>query len=78
MTPIEYNPFDPAVRRDPYPVYARLRAEAPVLRNDVLGITAVSRYHDVLTILKSPATFSSRGSATTRVVASSAALTTSM
>ena len=60
MTPIEYNPFDPAVRRDPYPVYARLRAEAPVLRNDVLGITSVSRYHDVLTILKSPATFSSR------------------
>ena len=60
MTPIEYNPFDPAVRRDPYPVYARLRAEAPVFRNDALGISFVSRYHDVFTILKSPAAFSSR------------------
>jgi cytochrome P450 len=47
---------------DPYPLYARLRAEAPVTRNDTLGMWVVSRHADVVTVSRDPATFcSSKG-----------------
>lgn len=55
---MDFNPFDPAVVRDPYPHYARLRREAPLCRTS-LGFAAVSRYADVLEILRDPETFSS-------------------
>ncbi len=42
-----YNPFDPALRADPYPVYRRLREEEPVYRSP-LGFWALSRYTDVV------------------------------
>lgn len=60
MSEIRYNPFDPVVRENPHPTYARLRAEAPVFRVESLGLSAISRYEDVLTILKDPGAFSSR------------------
>jgi cytochrome P450 len=60
MPELEYNPFDPAVRANPYPTYARLRAEAPIHRNPALGLAAVSRYEDVMAVLKNPSAFSSR------------------
>ena len=60
MSEIPFNPFDPAMRANPYPTYARLRAEAPVYRSPSLGLTVLSRYDDVLCALKDPATFSSR------------------
>jgi len=60
MPELDYNPFDPAVRANPYPIYARLRGEAPIYRNPALGLAVVSRYEDVLAVLKSPSTFSSR------------------
>jgi cytochrome P450 len=44
---VQYNPYDPAVHADPYPVYARLRDEAPVYRNDDLDFWALSRHADV-------------------------------
>ena len=43
----------PAFIADPYPVYARLRAEAPVIHQGHRWL--VSRYADVATILQSPA-----------------------
>ncbi|MCZ6784630.1 MAG: cytochrome P450 [Proteobacteria bacterium] len=55
---MEYNPFDPAVVRNPYPTYAVLRREAPVYRT-ALDFAAVSRYADVLHVLRSPELFSS-------------------
>lgn len=44
----------PQFKADPYPLYARLRAEAPVYRTRFLGRAAwlVTRYEDVLTVLK--------------------------
>jgi cytochrome P450 len=45
--PIELDPTDPAFVADPYPTYARLRSEAPVLRHEPRGLTFVSRFHDV-------------------------------
>ncbi len=55
---MEYSPLDPEVTRNPYPAYAVLRREAPVYRTP-LGFLAVSRYADVLAILRDPARFTS-------------------
>ena len=52
--------LDPAVYAgDPYPLYARLRAEAPVARNDTLGLWMVSRHEEVVAVSRDPATFCS-------------------
>ena len=44
---LNFSPYDYAIHEDPYPVYARLRDEAPVYRNDELDFWAISRYEDV-------------------------------
>ncbi|MEZ5141680.1 MAG: cytochrome P450 [Acidimicrobiales bacterium] len=47
---------------DPYPLFARLRREAPVAWNDDVGFWAITKHADVLSISKDPATFcSSKG-----------------
>jgi cytochrome P450 len=47
---------------DPFPLYARLRAEAPVARNQSLGFWVVSRHADVIAVSRDPDTFcSSKG-----------------
>jgi len=55
--------LDPAVYAgNPYPLYARLRADAPVARNDTLGLWFVARHADVVTVSRDPATYcSSKG-----------------
>ena len=47
--------FDPAFKADPYPTYARLRSSAPVYRAalpDGRGVWLITRYEDVLAVLK--------------------------
>ncbi len=44
---------------DPFPLFSRLRAEAPVARNDTLGLWIVSRHADVVTVSRDPETFCS-------------------
>lgn len=51
-TSMLFNPFDAAFRADPYPFYARLRAEDPVHRS-VMGFTVLTRYDDVARTLRS-------------------------
>ncbi len=51
--PIAFNPLDPDFPKDPYSVYARLRAEAPVLESQ-FGAIVFSRYADVVAILRDP------------------------
>jgi cytochrome P450 len=46
--PLAYSPYDYAIHEDPYPTYARLRAEAPVFYNEELDFFALSRHADVL------------------------------
>ena len=46
--PVVYSPYAYEIHEDPYPVYARMRAEAPVYRNDELDFWALSRHEDVL------------------------------
>ncbi|WP_119732047.1 cytochrome P450 [Thermomonospora amylolytica] len=57
---VDYSPFDFAVHEDPYPVYARLREEAPVHRNETDDFWALSRHADVAAALQDSARFSSR------------------
>lgn len=44
---------------DPYPTFARLRAEAPVYRCEAGGFWALSKHEDVLAVSKDPLTFCS-------------------
>lgn len=55
---LSFSPYDYEFHNDPYPLYARLRAEAPVYRNDELDFWALSRYDDVATGFRDFAAFS--------------------
>lgn len=44
---VYYDPYDVGINRDPYPVYRRLREEAPLYHNDQHDFYAVSRFDDV-------------------------------
>ena len=57
-TPVVYSPYDYAVHEDPYPIYRRLRTEAPVYRNDELGFWALSRHADVQAAFRDIDTYS--------------------
>jgi cytochrome P450 len=57
-TPVTYSPYDYGIHEDPYPVYARLRAEAPVYRNDEFDFWALSRHEDLLAAFRNVDTFS--------------------
>ena len=53
--------FDPlAAHQDPYPVYRRLREEAPIHYNPERRVFSVTRFDDVMHVLKNPEIFSSR------------------
>jgi cytochrome P450 len=56
---VEYNPFSRAVADNPFPVYRRLRDEAPVYHNEELGFYALSRFDDVMSAHLDPVTLSS-------------------
>jgi cytochrome P450 len=47
MTDVYYDPYDVEIDADPYPVFRRLRDEAPLYYNDQYDFYAVSRYEDV-------------------------------
>jgi cytochrome P450 len=62
MTNIEaynYLGLDEATIRDPFPFYKLLQAERPVYTEPEYGIFLVSRYRDVLEVVRQPDTFSS-------------------
>jgi hypothetical protein len=44
---LRYDPFSPDVMRDPYPVYARLRAEDPVHHIEAYDAWAFARFDDI-------------------------------
>lgn len=57
----DFNPFLPAIRQDPFPYYELLQEQAPLHWIESLKMFAVSRYDDVMSVLKNPAVFSSQG-----------------
>ena len=46
-TGVYYDPYDVGINADPYPVFRRLREEAPLYRNDEHDFYALSRFDDV-------------------------------
>jgi len=56
---VAFSPYDYRIHEDPYPVYARLRDEAPLYRNDELDFWALSRHRDVVAAFRDPSRFSS-------------------
>jgi cytochrome P450 len=44
---LSYDPYDVEIDADPYPVFARLREEAPLYYNEQYDFYALSRYDDV-------------------------------
>jgi cytochrome P450 len=57
---LDYDPMSARWRDDPYPMYRRLRDEAPVHWAPGANAFCVSRYEDVQRVLNEPETFSSR------------------
>ncbi len=57
--PLVFNPYDYDFHENPYPVYARMRAEAPLYHNPELGFWALSRHADVMAGFKDNARLSS-------------------
>lgn len=47
LEPVTFDPYDYVFHEDPYPTYARLRAEAPLYHNPELDFYALSRHADV-------------------------------
>jgi len=54
-----FNPFVPSYRKNPYLQLDRLRAAEPVHRSDALQAWILTRYEDVLRVLRDHDTFSS-------------------
>ena len=46
-----YDPFDYRIDDDPYPIWQRMRAEAPLYHNEKYNFYALSRYADVVRAL---------------------------
>ncbi len=61
---IDYDPFFSAHNDDPYPTYAQLRESAPVYWAERSKTWVISRYDDVMNVLKDTARFSSDAMAT--------------
>jgi cytochrome P450 len=59
--PIQFNPLDPGLRRDPFDAYARARRETPALLHAGLPVRLVSvfRYEDCQAILRDAQAWSS-------------------
>ena len=57
--PFSFNPFDPAVRAEPFELYARGRREHAVFVHEGLPVVSVFRYDDIQTVLRDAGTWSS-------------------
>jgi cytochrome P450 len=61
-SPVYWDPYDVQIAADPYPVFARLREEAPLYHNERHDFYALSRFDDVEKGLRDHATYiSGRG-----------------
>jgi cytochrome P450 len=56
---VYYDPYDIEIQADPYPVFRRLRDEAPLYYNERYDFYALSRFEDVEKAFVDHATFSS-------------------
>lgn len=71
---VYYDPYDVDINADPYPVYERLRGEAPIYHNERYDFWMLSRYDDVQKAMVNWQTFSSTRSDILDVIKSGARL----
>ena len=55
-----FNPFDPTTLQCPFPHYAQMREEAPVLFVEHVGVHLVTRHDLVMEVMRDPQTYSSQ------------------
>lgn len=70
ITEVYYDPFDFEIDDDPYPIWKRLRDEAPLYYNDKYNFYALSRYEDVSRELMNFDTFRSGRGTTMDIIMS--------
>ncbi len=58
-SPLYFDPYDYEIDAKPYPIWKRLRDEAPVYRNEKYDFYALSRFDDVLSASMDSERFSS-------------------
>lgn len=58
--PDPFDIFDPSQKSDPYPLYAKLRAESPVHHLEADDIYVVSRFDDLMNMVRDTDTYSSK------------------
>ncbi len=58
IAPVAFDPFDYAFQEDPYPVYARLRADEPLHHNPALDLWALTRHADIAEAFRTEGTYS--------------------
>lgn len=58
--PLLFDPYDYDFHEDPYPLYARLRDEAPVFHAEADDLWVISRHEDVFAVLRDDVRFSNR------------------
>jgi cytochrome P450 len=58
--PLNFDHYDHAIQDDPYPVYARMRDEAPLYHNEEHDFWVLSRHADLHKALRTDDTFSNR------------------
>ena len=61
---MELNPFSHEFHADPYPLYRRLRDEAPLYYNERYDFWALTRFADVMQVSRDPDTFRSAPTST--------------
>ena len=68
MVSLQYNPFVPEVHANPYLMYRQLREQDPVHWSELLEAWVLTRYDDVVAVLKHPRFSADRRSARNRFV----------
>jgi cytochrome P450 len=65
---VHYDPFSAEVMEDPYPVYAKLRAESPVHKLEKFDAWALSRFEDVWNLSTDPRLSVAQGTTPSQVL----------
>lgn len=59
QAPADHHGYEPFAMEDPFPAYARMRSEQPVMFDERTGLYVVTRYDDVKEVFEKWETFSS-------------------
>ena len=68
MVTLQYNPFVPETHANPYPLYQQLRESDPIHWSELLDGWVLTRYDDVVAVLKDPRFSADRRRARNRFV----------